>query len=96
MSVHKSARWKVCEEFTEYEKSKDKGDGCHDDDVMTDAHADLKPTARVTDKEEEILKKTKKSKEKLNDGDLVNRLVKFMKRLKQYLLLRAQKNQLSE
>jgi len=46
----------VSEEFTEHEQQEQEQDHRHDDDVMTDAHADVQPAAVVTHQEEEVLK----------------------------------------
>ena len=45
----------VSEEFTEHQQQEQEQDHRHDDDIMTDAHADVKPAAVVADQEEEVL-----------------------------------------
>jgi len=46
----------VSEEFTEYQQQEQEQDHRHDDYVMTDADTDVKPTAVITNQEEEVLK----------------------------------------
>ena len=46
----------VSEELAEHQQQEQEQDHRHDDDVMTDAHTDVKPAAVVTYQEEEVLK----------------------------------------
>lgn len=45
----------VGEELAQHQQQEQEQDHCHDDDVVTDAHADLEPASVVADQEEEML-----------------------------------------
>jgi hypothetical protein len=54
-TIHRAIR----EKFTQHQQQEKERDHRHDDNIMTDTHANLEPAAVVADEEEEMLKHMK-------------------------------------